>query len=108
MVVLTLYICAGLAEISGCYAFWSWLRLGRSALWAIPGTISLLAFALLLTRIDSDSAGRAFAAYGGVYITASLIWMKAIEGRSPDRWDILGAAICLAGAAVILWAPRST
>jgi small multidrug resistance family-3 protein len=60
-----------------------------------------------LTRIDSDTAGRAYAAYGGVYITASLIWLRLVEGRTPDRWELAGAAICLCGAAVILFAPRS-
>ncbi|RUT25507.1 YnfA family protein [Asaia sp. W19] len=108
MLVLAFYIAAGFAEIAGCFAFWSCLRLGRSALWLIPGLMSLTLFALILTRIESDSAGRAFAAYGGVYITASLIWMRLVEGRSPDRWDMIGALICLAGAALILWGPRST
>jgi len=108
MLTLALYLLAGFAEIAGCFAFWSWLRLGRSVFWALPGAISLVVFALILTRIESDSAGRAFAAYGGVYITASLVWMRLIEGRSPDRWDLIGAVICLCGAAVILWAPRST
>ncbi|GBQ89588.1 hypothetical protein AA0535_1832 [Asaia krungthepensis NRIC 0535] len=108
MLTLALYLLAGFAEIAGCFAFWSWLRLGRSVFWALPGAISLIVFALILTRIESDSAGRAFAAYGGVYITASLVWMRLIEGRSPDRWDLIGAVICLCGAAVILWAPRST
>lgn len=106
--IIFLYLFAGIAEISGCYAFWLWLRLGKSALWTIPGIISLIVFALLLTRMDSDSAGRAFAAYGGIYITTSLLWMRVIEGRSPDRWDVAGACICLCGVALILWAPRST
>jgi small multidrug resistance family-3 protein len=100
------YIAAGFAEIAGCFAFWSWLRLGRSPLWVAPGVASLVLFAFLLTRIDSDTAGRAYAAYGGVYITASLIWMRLVEGRSPDRWELLGAAICLGGAAIILFSPR--
>jgi small multidrug resistance family-3 protein len=104
---LGVYVLAGFAEIAGCYAFWSWLRLGRSPLWLAPGTASLLVFALLLTRIDSDTAGRAYAAYGGVYITASLIWLRLAEGRTPDRWEIAGAATCLVGAAVILLAPRA-
>ena len=108
MLTLALYLLAGFAEIAGCFAFWSWLRLGRSVFWALPGAISLIVFALILTRIESDSAGRAFAAYGGVYITASLVWMRLIEGRSPGRSDLIGAVICLCGAAVILWAPRST
>ena len=104
---LTLYIAAAAAEIAGCFAFWAWLRLGKSALWGIPGVTSLVLFAFLLTRVDSLFAGRAFAAYGGIYITASLAWLWAVEGARPDRWDAIGAMICLIGAAVILFGPRA-
>lgn len=100
------YIAAAGAEIGGCFAFWAWLKLGRSALWALPGVALLVIFALLLTRIDAMFAGRAYAAYGGVYIAASLVWLWSVEGARPDRWDLAGAAICLAGAAVILFGPR--
>lgn len=102
------YIAAAVAEIAGCFAFWVWLRLDRSPLWVVPGIASLVLFALLLTRIDSAFAGRAYAAYGGVYIVASLAWLWVVEGQRPDRWDLSGALICLAGAAVILWGPRAT
>jgi small multidrug resistance family-3 protein len=100
------YIGAALAEIGGCFAFWAWLRLGRSALLLAPGMASLALFAWLLTLADSAAAGRAFAAYGGVYIAASLGWLWAVEGQMPDRWDIGGAAACLVGAGLILWGPR--
>ncbi|MDO5369733.1 YnfA family protein [Paracoccus sp. (in: a-proteobacteria)] len=100
------YAVAALAEIAGCFAFWAWLRLGKSWLWALPGMASLLLFAVLLTRVPSDAAGRAFAAYGGIYICASLGWLWAVEGVRPDRWDAIGAILCLAGAAVILSGPR--
>ncbi len=96
-----------LCEIAGCFAFWAWLRLGKSALWLIPGTLSLIAFAWLLTYVESDAAGRAYAAYGGVYIVASLLWLWAIEGARPDRWDVIGGAVCLIGAAIILFGPRA-
>ncbi len=102
-----LYIAAAAAEIAGCFAFWAWLRLGKSALWVIPGVASLILFAFLLTRIDSLFAGRAYAAYGGIYIAASLAWLWAVEGARPDRWDAAGALICLIGAAVILFGPRA-
>jgi len=101
------YAAAAAAEIAGCFAFWAWLRLGKSPLWLVPGVASLIAFAWLLTRADAAFAGRAFAAYGGVYIAASLLWLWAVEGRVPDRWDLAGAALCLFGAAVILFGPRS-
>lgn len=99
---------AAFFEIAGCFAFWAWLRLGKSALWTLPGTLSLILFAFVLTRIDSVAAGRAFAAYGGVYIAASLAWLWAVERQAPDRWDLTGAAICLVGAAIILLGPRAT
>jgi small multidrug resistance family-3 protein len=101
------YIGAALAEIAGCFAFWAWLRLDKSPLWTLPGTASLVLFAALLTQIDSAFAGRTYAAYGGVYIVASLFWLWAVEGNPPDLWDILGAVLCLVGAAIILWGPRA-
>jgi small multidrug resistance family-3 protein len=101
------YVGAAIAEIAGCFAFWAWLKLGKSNWWTIPGTASLVLFAFLLTLINAEHAGRAYAAYGGVYITAALFWLWVIEGARPDRWDLLGAAICLIGAAVILFGPRT-
>ena len=101
------YIGAAIAEIAGCFAFWAWLRLDKSALWVIPGLVALTLFAFLLTKVDSLFAGRAYAAYGGVYIVASLGWLWAVEGAKPDRWDAAGAVICLIGAAVILFGPRA-
>lgn len=100
------YVGAAIAEIAGCFAFWAWLRLDRSVLWLLPGMLSLAIFAVLLTRIDSDAAGRAYAAYGGVYIAASLVWLWLVEGVRPDRWDAAGALVCLFGAAIILFGPR--
>lgn len=97
---------AAVFEIAGCFAFWAWLRLGKSALWTLPGLVSLALFALLLTRVETDAAGRAYAAYGGIYIAASLLWLWLVERQSPDRWDAIGAAICMVGAAVILLGPR--
>ncbi|WP_396594699.1 YnfA family protein [Brevundimonas sp. R86498] len=101
-----IYVLAAGAEIAGCFAFWAWLRLDRSPLWAVPGTLSLILFAWLLTRVEADAAGRAYAAYGGVYIAASLMWLWLVEQRAPDRWDLIGAGLCLIGAAVILLGPR--
>lgn len=106
MKIIAVYVLAAACEIGGCYAFWRWLKQGRSALWAIAGVVALAAFAWLLTRVDSPAAGRVFAAYGGLYIAASLVWMRVVEGLRPDRWDLMGAAVCLGGAAIILWAPR--
>lgn len=101
------YLGAALAEIAGCFAFWAWLRLDRSLWWLVPGIASLALFAFLLTLVEAEHAGRAYAAYGGVYIFASIFWLWTIEGARPDRWDVIGSAICLLGAAVILWGPRA-
>ena len=98
---------AALAEIAGCFAFWAWLRQGHSALWIMPGIGSLIAFAWLLTLVPSEHAGRAYAAYGGIYIAASLVWLWLAEGTRPDPWDLTGAAIALLGASIILLAPRA-
>ena len=106
MKLVLIYPLAALAEIAGCFAFWAWLKLDRSPLWLIPGVAALIAFAWLLTLVPTDAAGRAFAAYGGVYICASLIWMAVVEKSPPDRWDLIGGVVCLIGAGVILFAPR--
>ena len=106
LMTAAIYVGAAVAEIAGSFAFWAWLRLDKSALWLIPGIVSLIICAALLTRIDAAFAGRTYAAYGGVYIVASLVWLWRIEGLRPDRWDMIGGAICLIGAAVILFGPR--
>lgn len=103
---LPLYALAALAEIAGCFAVWHWWR-GASALWLIPGALALAGFALLLAMTPPAHAGRSFAAYGGIYIAASLGWLWLVEKTRPDLWDILGGALALVGAAVILFAPRA-
>lgn len=106
MKTIAAYAVAAIAEIAGCFAFWAWLRLDKSIWWVVPGIALLVLFAYLLTLVESNAAGRAYAAYGGVYIATSLAWLWAIEGARPDRWDIAGVVICLTGAAVIVAAPR--
>ena len=107
MVTIFAYAGAAVAEIAGCFAFWGWLRLGKSVWWLLPGLMSLALFAYLLTLVESDAAGRAYAAYGGVYIVASIVWLWVVEGSVPDHWDVLGASVCLAGATIILFGPRA-
>ncbi len=97
-----IYVLAALAEIAGCFAVWAWARNEASAWWLIPGGILLTAFGWVLTRVEVDFAGRAFAAYGGVYIVASLAWLVLIERQMPTLRDSLGVALCLSGTAVIL------
>lgn len=100
------FVAAALAEIGGCFAVWAVLRLGAPGWWLLPGFASLAAFAWLLTLVDAPVAGRVYAAYGGIYITASILWLWLVEEFRPDRWDVLGAAVALGGAAIIIWAPR--
>lgn len=101
-----LYIAAALAEIAGCFSFWAWWRLEKSPLWLAPGILSPILFAWLLALTPADAAGRAYAAYGGIYIAASLGWLWIAEGIRPDRWDFVGALVCISGALIILFAPR--
>ncbi|KRD96266.1 hypothetical protein ASE63_11240 [Bosea sp. Root381] len=106
MPTIAAYLGAAFFEIAGCFSFWGWLRLGKPVWWLIPGVVSLALFAWLLTLVESEAAGRAYAAYGGVYIAESLAWLWIAEGFRPDRWDLIGGTICLAGAAVIIAGPR--
>jgi small multidrug resistance family-3 protein len=94
-------------EIAGCFSFWAWLRLGKSPLSLLPGMASLALFAYLLTRIDTTTAGRAYAAYGSVYIVSSICWLWVAEGARPDRWDVIGAGVALVGAGIIVFGVRS-
>jgi small multidrug resistance family-3 protein len=100
------YVGAAFLEIGGCFAFWAWLRLGASAWWVVPGMLALALFAWLLTFVEVNAAGRAYAACGGIYIAATVVWLWLIEGTRPDRWDITGVLICLLGAAIILLTPH--
>ncbi len=106
MKVYVIYAAAALAEIAGCFAFWAWLKLDRSIWILAPGMVALAAFAWLLTLVPSEAAGRAYAAYGGIYIVASLAWLWGVEEHMPDRWDVAGGVVCLAGSALILFGPR--
>lgn len=105
---LAIFLGAAFFEIAGCFAFYAWARLEKSVWWVVPGTVSLVIFAWLLTLAPTDAAGRAYATYGGIYIAASLVWLWAVERQRPDQWDVLGAAICIIGAGTILLAPRTS
>ncbi len=102
---LLLYAVTALAEIAGCYLPWLWLRQDRSAWLLLPGAACLALFAWLLT-LHPAAAGRVYAAYGGVYVAVALGWLWVVDGIRPDRWDLAGAAVTLAGMAVIAFAPR--
>jgi small multidrug resistance family-3 protein len=102
MTLWLIYALAAVLEIAGCFAFWAWLRNGQSIWWTVPGVLLLAAFAAVLTRVEMDAAGRAYAAYGGIYIAASLLWLWLVEQQRPGGWDLLGASVSVAGAIIIL------
>jgi small multidrug resistance family-3 protein len=106
MRTLAVYILAAVAEIAGCFAFWAWLRDGGPAWLALPGLAALAAFAWLLTLAPVGAAGRAYAAYGGIYVACALVWLWRVEGVRPDRWDLIGSAVAVTGALIILMGPR--
>ena len=100
------FLFASFFEIAGCFTFWMWLRNGRSPAYAALGVVSLILFAVALTRVDAAFAGRAFAAYGGIYIASSLVWLRIVEHTRPDRWDLTGGVISVIGTLVILFGRR--
>ena len=97
---------AALFEIAGCYGFWMWLRQGKSAWWAVPAIVSLVLFALLLTKVEAAYAGRAYAAYVGIYIVTSIAWLAVVERIRPLGSDWIGVGLCVVGATIILLGPR--
>lgn len=99
---VAIFAIAAFFEIAGCFAFWVWVRRGATPLVLALGIASLIGFAFALTRVDSAFAGRAYAAYGGIYIAASLVWLWVVEGQIPTRSDLLGAMLAIAGALVII------
>ncbi len=103
---LFLFVLAGLCEIGGGYLFWLWLREGKSAWLALIGTIILAIYAVLPT-LQTVNFGRAYAAYGGVFVVLSILWGWRVDGVTPDKYDWLGGWIALLGVLVIMYAPRS-
>lgn len=100
------FVVAAVCEIAGCFAVWSYFRLNKPAWVLVPGILLLLVFAYALTRVDAAFAGRAYAAYGGIYVVASIAWLRLAEGVRPDRWDIFGGLVCLAGTLIIVFGRR--
>ncbi len=105
MKTLLLYLATALAEIVGCYLPWLWLRQGAPAWVLLPAAASLALFAWLLTWHDAAS-GRVYAAYGGVYIGAAIVWLCVVDGVRPSVWDATGAAVALLGMGIIAFQPR--
>jgi small multidrug resistance family-3 protein len=103
---LALFMVAGLCEIGGGYLFWLWLREGKSFWLAVIGTVILVIYATI-PNLQTVSFGRAYAAYGGIFVILSIFWGWGVEGITPDRYDWLGGWIALVGVLVIMFAPRS-
>ncbi len=106
IVVIGLFIATAVAEILGCYLGYLWLRKGAPAWVLLPAAASLAAFVWLLA-LHPHAAGRVYAAYGGVYIATALLWLWLIDGVRPDRWDVMGVALSIAGMAVIYFRPHA-
>ena len=100
-----LFVVTALAEIGGCYAAWLVVRDGRTPWLLAAGAVSLAAFAWLLT-LHPTAAGRTYAAYGGVYVATAVAWLWLVDGQTPDRWDLVGAAVSVAGMVIIAFGPR--
>jgi small multidrug resistance family-3 protein len=103
---ILVFIVTALAELTGCYLAYRWLRKGNSAWVLVPAALSLAAFVWLLT-LHPTAAGRVYAAYGGVYVGAAIAWLWIVDRVRPDRWDAIGAGVCLAGMAIIMFGPRA-
>jgi small multidrug resistance family-3 protein len=102
-----LFIIAALFEIGGAWLVWQGVREHRGLLWIGAGVLALGAYGFVATFQPDPHFGRILAAYGGVFVAGSLAWGMAVDGFRPDRWDILGALVCLAGVAIIMYAPRT-
>lgn len=105
LATFSLFVLTAIAELTGCYLPYLWLRQGGSPWLLLPAALSLAAFAWLLT-LHPAAAGRIYAAYGGVYVAISLAWLWGIDGIRPDRWDLLGGLVTLAGMAIIFFKPH--
>jgi len=103
---LLLFVLAGLAEIGGGYLVWLWLRGGRGLLLGLLGGLVLFLYGVLPTLQPQGSFGRIYAAYGGIFVVMATFWGWGIDGIRPDRFDVIGAAVCLFGVGIIMWAPR--
>ncbi|WP_226346025.1 YnfA family protein [Agilicoccus flavus] len=104
---LVLFALAALAEIGGAWLVWQGVREHRGLLWVGAGVVALGLYGFVATLQPDANFGRILAAYGGVFVAGSLLWGMVVDGFRPDRWDVTGALVCLAGVAVIMYAPRT-
>jgi small multidrug resistance family-3 protein len=105
---IALFVLAAVAEIGGAWLVWQGVREHRGWPWTGAGVVALGLYGLVATLQPSAEFGRVLAAYGGVFIAGSLAWAVVADGFRPDRWDVLGALVCLVGVGVVMYAPRGT
>jgi small multidrug resistance family-3 protein len=105
---ILLFVLAAIAEIGGAWLIWQGVREHRGLLWMGAGVVALGVYGFVATAQPDAHFGRILAAYGGIFVAGSLLWGMALDGFRPDRWDVIGAVICLVGVAVIMYAPRAT
>ena len=103
---VVLFVLAALAEIGGAWLVWQGVRENRGLLWIAAGVLALGGYGFMATLQPDPHFGRILAAYGGVFVAGSLAWGIVMDGFRPDRFDYIGAAICLVGVAVIMYVPR--
>lgn len=105
---LALFLLAAVAEIGGAWLIWQGLREHKGWIWVGAGVIALGLYGFVATLQPDPHFGRILAAYGGIFVAGSLAWAMIVDGFRPDRWDVIGALICIAGVIVIMYAPRSS
>ncbi|MER6564160.1 YnfA family protein [Streptomyces sp. NPDC001027] len=105
---LVLFLAAALLEIGGAWLVWQGVREDKGWIWAGAGVVALGLYGFVATLQDDAHFGRVLAAYGGVFVAGSLAWGVIADGYRPDRYDVIGALVCLAGMAVVMYAPRGT
>jgi small multidrug resistance family-3 protein len=106
LIIVGLFVLAGLCEIGGGYLVWGWMREHKPLLWALLGAAVLAAYGVVAALQPISEFGRVYAAYGGIFIVLALLWGIVVDEFRPDRWDLLGAAICFLGVLVMVAPPR--
>jgi small multidrug resistance family-3 protein len=105
---LALFVLAAVAEIGGAWLVWQGVREHRGTAFIGAGIVALAGYGFVATMQGDANFGRILAAYGGIFVAGSLLWGMAVDGFKPDRFDLIGAGVCLLGVAVIMYAPRPT
>ncbi|WP_336081082.1 YnfA family protein [Nocardia sp. SSK8] len=102
-----LFVLAAVAEIGGAWLIWQGVREHRGTVWIGAGVLALGLYGFVATLQPDAHFGRILAAYGGVFVAGSLLWAMALDGFRPDRWDVIGALVCLVGVGIIMYVPRA-